>query len=129
MASWQELKGHIASNYKIADDQGSFLKLIFGVNGDRSQVVFVHHISNNSGEQWAAVESPIGPVAKVSLPDALEAISETVCGGLSRIGDLLTVRDSFPLANLDINEFEAPLHHVIGIADGLEAQFAGGDEY
>ena len=33
------------------------------------------------------------------------------------------------LRNLDMDEFERPLHFLAGIADDLEEQYAGGDDY
>ena len=53
----------------------------------------------------------------------------TVCGGIAAMGDLVTVRHSVPLLNLDINEFERPLGLVTGTADRLEQQFQGGDQF
>lgn len=129
MASWAELRGHVTDNYKIADDQGAFMKLIFGLPGGRSQTVFVRHLETQDGEHWTTVESPIGNINQVHLPAVLESVSETVCGGLSSVGDLLTLRDAFPLANLDVNEFEDPLRLITTTADRLEAQHFAGDAY
>ena len=52
-----------------------------------------------------------------------------VCGGVAVINDVVIFRHSVPLANLDVNEFERPLHLVTMAADYLETQVTGLDQF
>jgi hypothetical protein len=131
MASWTDLKAYIHNNYKIADEREDMIKLIFDVGGMRSQVVIVWHVQlSGNGEHWVQIESPFGELGNIDLPAALNAVGNTVCGGMALAGGtLVTFRHSVPLDDLSINEFEAPLALVTGTADRLEQQLTGGDKF
>ena len=131
MATWSDLKAYIHSNYKIADEREDMIKLIFDVGGMRSQVVIVWHVQlSGNGEHWIQIESPFGELGQVDLSAALQAVGNTVCGGMALAGGtLVTFRHSVPLEDLSINEFEAPLALVTGTADRLEQSLTGGDKF
>jgi hypothetical protein len=118
------------ANYKISDEQDGSMKLIFDVGNLRSQVVILWRMSLLDGEEeWVQIESPFGRLDSVDLRGAVEALRDTVCGGIGAWGELATVRHAMPLLNLDINELERPLLLVTGTADRLEREFQGGDNF
>lgn len=128
MASWGALNVYIHSNYKVADENPSLIKLIFEMPNGRSQMVLVGRSTLLDGlEEWAVIESPFGRIDDVDVKAAIREVSDNVCGGIASSGDFVTFRHSVPLANLDPNEFERPLQLVTGTADRLESQFSGGD--
>jgi hypothetical protein len=130
MATWSMLKEYVHSHYKIADEKPDSLKLIFDLGDLRSQVVILWRMSLLDGsEEWVQIESPFGRLDSIDLRGAIDAMGDTVCGGIASFGELATVRHSVPLLNLDINEFERPLILVTGTADRLEQRFQGGDEF
>jgi hypothetical protein len=130
MASWIELKDYVRANYKIADEQPNMVKMIFQTGGLRSQLVLlVRQALMDGAEEWVRIESPFGEADKVDLRRALQQVGETVCGGAGMVGDVLTIRHAVPLINLDINEFERPLHLVTSTADRLERELVGGDAF
>jgi hypothetical protein len=130
MATWGDVVSYVHSNYKVADEKPNVIKLIFEVGGLRTQVVMLWHLTLAHGqEEWVQIESPIGEVSKVDLNRALDGLVDTVCGGLGKLGNLVTFRHAIPLQNLNINEFEAPLALVTTTADQLERQLVGGDEF
>lgn len=130
MASWSELVSYVRSNYKVADEAPNGIKMIFNTGGLRSQVVFLwRQVLMNGSEEWVQIESPFGGVGSMDLRRALEAVGGKVCGGAAVDGDLVLLRHSVPLANLDINEFERPLALVTTTADELEKTLVGGDAY
>lgn len=130
MASWTELKSFIDSKYKIAEDSGNMLKLIFGLDDGRSQIVIVAKISNdNTGEEWVGISSPIGPVASVDVAEAARRAFDVLCGGVVVISDMVYLHHAAPLVNLDSNEFVRPLSVLVGQADEIEKALLGGDNY
>lgn len=130
MASWSELRSFIEANYKIADDSGDMVKLIFDVDGGRSQIVLVARIANdNTGEEWVGISSPIGPVDKVDLTQAARRAFEVLCGGIVIVSDMVYLHHSAPLVNIDNNEFLRPLSVLVGQADVIERELLGADEY
>lgn len=129
MASWNELRSHIAANYKINEDKGDLLSMLFAEDG-RTQVTLVGLAGNtNTGEQWVQISSPIGPVGRVDLLAAARSAFDWLCGGIVVVGDLVYLHHSAPLANLDINEFARPLTVVTSGADALEKQLLGTDDF
>lgn len=129
MSQWQALRDYIFSNYKVQKDRGEFVQLVFEIDEGRTQLVQVQYMTLQNGEEWARVESPIGLMSQLDLTALLQSTSGLVCGGLGCQEDLVTFRDAFPLANLDVNEFVAPLKLVVGTADNLERAFLGADRF
>lgn len=131
MTTWNDLKDYIRRNYTIADEQDNRIKLIFNVGGMRSQVVLVYRQALLDGqEEWFSVESPVGPLDQVDLRAALRHVGGFVCGALATLGDdLLVLRHSAPISDLNIAEFERPLGLVVNSADQLEQKFVGGDDF
>jgi hypothetical protein len=127
--TWRDLVAYVHNNYKIADENPDMIKLVFETGGMRSQVVIVWHMTLANGEEWIQIESPFGELGKLDLGAALQRISNTVCGGMALVGNLVTFRHSLPLDNVQINEFESPLRLVTTTADSLEQMFTGGDRF
>ncbi len=135
MATWQELRRYIESNYKISDDNGNTLILRFAFDGvSRSQGVFVQYYTLTEGrEAWAVLESPIGKLEDLSLSQAVREVGGKVCGGIAMMesedATWVTLRHAIPLENLDVNEFERPLQLVVVSADQLENRLTGQDSF
>lgn len=130
MASWSELTGYVRANYKIADEKPNSIRMIFNTGGLRSQSVFLWRQQlMNGSEEWVQIESPVGPADSLDPREVLEEVGRMVCGGAAIEGDLVLVRHTVPLVNLDINEFERPLALVTSSADQLEQKLLGGDTF
>lgn len=132
MASWSELRAYIANNYKVAEDIGRGVRMIFTFEDGRSQTVFVTRYELMDGaEEWAVLESPVGQLGVVNLERVVSEAGQMVCGGVgifSEVADpVVTLRHAIPLANLDVNEFERPLTLVTVSADQLEQRLTGLD--
>lgn len=129
MATWHSVREYISDNYKVADDKGTLMRLDFALADGRTHGVFLSSIGNDTVGEWCAVEAPVGRIADIDLPAALEEIEGRLCGGLSRVDEWLVVRDTFPIADLSIEELELPLHVVMGVADDLEQTLLGVDAF
>lgn len=130
MTSWSGLKDYIKSNYKVAEEQDGFLRLVFEVEDMRSQIVMIMRMTLMDGsEEWAQFASPVGPANSIDLEAALRDAGDWVCGGLAIIADKLFVVDSAPLADMNTAELIRPLMLVTATADRLERKYVGGDAY
>jgi hypothetical protein len=130
LPTWSQLTDYVRTHYKIAEETPDSLKLIFDLGNLRSQTVFLWRMRLlDDTEEWIQIESPFGRLGSVDLYGAIEALRNTVCGGIGAIGELVTVRHAAPLLNLDINELERPLILVTSTADRLERHFQGGDSF
>lgn len=129
MARWENLKAYIASNYKVASDEGNLVKLNWNVEDGRSQLVIVALAGELAGEQWAEVSTGVANVNQVDPQDLLKRNSGMIVGALAIVEDIVIWKHSFPLGNLDPNEFETPLHLAVNFGDKLERELTGGDNF
>ena len=130
MATWADVLTYVRSTYKIADEKPDAIKLVFEVGGLRTQVVMLWHLTLAGGPRSGCRSSHRSATsATVDLRRALDAVGDTVCGGLGKLGDLVTFRHAVPLANININELEVPLALVTSTADDLERSLVGGDQF
>jgi hypothetical protein len=130
MANWQALRNYIQSRYTVADDRGNIMRLLFELDGGRSQTVFVSKCGEIEGGEWADVWTPVAKESQVSLRDLMLRNSQTVVGGLGLLDDGTVIfRHSFPLADLDASEFEAPLSVAVLFGDRLEHELTGRDVF
>jgi hypothetical protein len=131
MATWADLSSYVRKTYRVSDEGAGMIKLVFETDTLRSQAVILWHRTLADGEEeWVQIESPFGELGIINLGQALQAIGNTVCGGMALVGNLVTFRHAVPLLNLNINEFERPLTLVTTTADQLEkALNQGKDQY
>lgn len=125
MADWDGLRSYIKSNYKVADDQLTAMRLLFDVGGGRSQNVIINKLGDSG---WVEVSTAVCNENQLKPRDALRRNSEMIVGGLALLEDGTVVfRHSFPLADLDPSEFEEPLHVAVQFGDKLERELSGAD--
>ena len=127
MATWNDLRHHIHSNYVVNHETPGMISLVFtNVNQGRSQIVIVSHTEMDmSREQWIHISSPVAERSAVQdLWSLLDEIATFVVGGLSVDGRYLTVRHAVPLADMSVEEFVSPLEAVVGSADRLESMLS-----
>ncbi|MBP6994575.1 MAG: hypothetical protein KBB39_00350 [Phycicoccus sp.] len=137
MATWDSVVTYMRSNYRIQEeirDRAGVLtglRLTFGLDDLRSQVVFLFHNQLRGGEEsWVNISSPFGMAAGLDLTAVLDEVGNYVCGGLGKVGDLIVLQHAAPLLNLDINELERPMSLIVNSADDLERRFgSAGDNF
>lgn len=130
MATWGDLHAHIDEHYEIDDEGPGWVKMVFDVGEGRSQIVLVSAIEvGDTGEEWVAIESPVGAMSEVPLERMLGIIEGKVCGGATAMdgGEVVGYRHALPLADLQTPEFENPLAMVTMTADQLERELLGHD--
>ena len=130
MATWNDVVSVIRATYKVAVDEKDHLGLIFNLDDTRSQTVHLwRQALADDTEEWVQIESPFGRIGDSDAVPALREVGNMVCGGVATLGDLLVLRHSVPLDNVDLNEIERPLRLVVTSADRLERRYTGGDAF
>lgn len=128
MASWAGLRSYIQSNYTIADEGPGFIALEFRIDGGRTQRVTVN-LEAMGDRDWIAIQSAFGEVGQVDVAAALDLVGGRIFGAIGKIGDFYVVKHSAPLADLNDEEFEYPLHLTMSIADEIENKLGIGDRF
>lgn len=130
MATWNDVVSYLNANFKCKQESDSMVSLLFGMPGNRSQIVWVERAGNDQVGEWASISSAVGSAKDTKkLANLCREAKRIVLGGIVIDGDFIMIRDSFPLINLDINELEVPLRVIVGAADVLESKITGGDDY
>lgn len=129
MATWDELSGYVRSAYKVYEDRGDTLSLVFETPGGRSQLVVVQHSISIEGTEFATIASSFAQIGKLDYATVLREVALYTVGGVVAVGDQLLVRHAVPLAFLELPEFEGPLYLVLRAADALEKQFTRSDAF
>ena len=129
MAAWADLVRFVDRTYKYELLSDELLKLVFNVANLRSQVVFIEHAFNDSQSEWCKVSSPIGKLDPSQIVYAAQRLGDMLLGGLTMEDDMVYVTTAIPLLNIDANEITDSIDGVVNIADKLESDILGTDEY
>lgn len=130
MATWTDVRNYLHGNYRVDTDNGDLVKMLFHFTDGRSQFIYVRYAeSSGTGSGFAQIESPIGELRQVDLRVLLRHVETIVCGGLSLVGGMVTLRHAVPLDDMSVEEFEFPLHAIAGSADDLERRVSFTDAH
>ena len=125
MATWNDVKAYIKQNYQT-EDFADGLKLVFGIDNQRSQLAFIQPIDSN----WITIESPISPIEKVDANKVLKSgILGTAPGGLTVTGPLVMYRCNLYTDSIQGPELVQALELVTLAADNIEKYLGLGDDW
>lgn len=129
MATWKQVRDYIQSNYNSAEysEKGDFLSLVFEIDEERSQMVFVDRSKSEGGSNWIDISSAVGEVSKNDIFDLLEDLDDYVCGGAVKIDNEIWIRNRILLESIDCPTIDNVMGIIAGIADDLEDKYVGGD--
>ncbi len=128
MATWDEVKEYARAQYELSKDEDDFFTLIFEYE-NRSQTILVQRFTAYD-QAFVEFRTGVCEAADIDPTDALKRNAELPIGGLVLRDGLYLLVFKFPLANLDIEEFELSLHALAMTGDGLEeAHSSRGDVF
>ncbi len=125
MATKADVIKYIRQNYQSRDVEPEGLALIFGLPAGRDHQVIVNW--NNAEGTFTNF---FGFVCEWS-PDAAVRVLEQNGSimGVAKVGNWVAIHQSQLTETIDEEEIDAALHGVANIADELEQQITGGDEF
>jgi hypothetical protein len=128
MPTWGEIQEYARSKYKLSRDDDDRFALIFAYQDGRSQQIFVRRFEAFD-QECLEFRTPVCKEDEMKPMVALKKNAKFFMGALCvEAGHYFMIHNA-TLRNLDMDEFERPLHFLAGIADDLEEQYAGGDDY
>ena len=127
MATWQQVKSYIYSNYTVSNDDGVTLTLLFETEAGRSQMIMVGYV--DAGNFSSVVfSSPVAEWSQVSADRVLRA-TEGVGVGVRSIGNYIVAHHAQLAASIDEAEIDLPLVLIVNQADQLEKSLGLGDQF
>lgn len=119
MTSWDDVRHYLADTYDVLHADPCHLVVLFAFNDGRTQEVLLDH-KRIAGDDWVAIETPVGLHAQVDLDAALDVVGDAVCGGLALNGEHVVLRHAVPLTEAAARSFDLPLAMVMLTAAELE---------
>ncbi len=128
MPTWPEIQQHARHTYSLQQDEEDFFSLVFRYDDDRTQKIWVRHFSAMDAE-WLEFRSVVCRGTELRPEVALRKNADFVIGALAldKDDDYVLVHNA-PLATMDLDEFERPLHAIAYSADRLERRFAADND-
>lgn len=129
MPSWTEIQEYARSQYMMTRDEEDWFSITFGYEDGRSQLIRCRRFTAYD-EEWIEFVSVICKFEELSPKVALKKNFKLPIGAiaLDDDNDYVLIHNA-PLASMDLEEFVRPLHAVARIADTIEEEHSGGDEW
>lgn len=127
MPTWAEIQDYARSKYKLSRDDDNSFALVWGYEDGRSQQIFVHRFEAFD-QEFIEFRTPVCKEDEMKATVALRKNAKFVVGALALEDEMIFLLHNAPLATMDIDEFEMPLHVLAGTADKLEAEYAESDD-
>lgn len=125
MATWESVENYIHSNYKVADQNGTFMELIFNMGDGRSQLTSVTNLGS-----FVFFQSPFATLDDASIERVFDTMEANgIALGIRGVGRRLFVIHSQLIETADAEEIDAGLFVVSDAADRLEDALGLGDRY
>lgn len=131
MATYMEFEKFVKSEFGAGagkDAPKGFMSVLVPL-GNRSQVVIFARGGTDTVGEAVHLLSFVGEVKGSKLVEALTHAADLVIGGLVICADMLAIKHTILLANVDENEISVPLIAIAVTADTFEKKYVGGDEH
>jgi hypothetical protein len=130
VTTWTDVINYVRTRYEVLEETDTWLRFRLDTDGDRTQQVSVHHITDPAGPQLIEISSPVGWADKIDLRRLLELAGTTRVGGAAVVDGVALLKHTVPLADLSIaEEFAHPLELVVSDADTFERELTSGDAF
>jgi hypothetical protein len=129
MASWDEVRNFIKSNYQVQKDDGDSLILVRDVGRGRTQMMMITMIDLGI-EAGDAMITMLSPVAKSNAVSADQVLEMSVGSpfGVRKTTDFYWLTHSQLAATVDPAEIDIPLRYMGVYADMIEGKLSLSDD-
>ena len=128
MATWEDVKSHLRSKFRISSEEHNMISLDFEVAGSRVQRILISSFEA-MGKGWLLYRSRVCERARLEPEDALRRNSSFAVGFLALAEGFYELVYTAQMNTLDIDELEIPLFALTETADQLERELTGTDQW
>jgi hypothetical protein len=126
MATWNDVRSYVISNYEVEDDRGDGLTVMLNFSDGTSQKVEVVDRGEIHGERWVGLMSGLALESQVNLRDVLLTSGDIKVGGLGLLPNgLVFLQHAVPLSNLDENGLGIQIEMLGELGEYLKGQLTG----
>jgi hypothetical protein len=130
VTTWTDVINYVRARYEVLEETDGWLRFRLDTDGDRSQQVAVHHVSEGDGAAWLEISSPVGWADDIDLRRLLELAGTSAVGGAAVVSGVALLKHTVPLADLSVREeFERPLELHVASADAFEHELTRSDRF
>jgi|JI8StandDraft_1071087.scaffolds.fasta_scaffold310279_2 hypothetical protein len=130
MPTWAEVQQYARNKYRLAKDEPERFAILFGMEGGRTQQIWVRTFNAHGGQPFIEYRSYFCKEGELQPIVALRKNAEMATGFIALLGDHYAVMWNVALNQMDAEEFELPLQAIAWQAEQLEKLYsAGNDEF
>jgi hypothetical protein len=137
MATWDEVRAYVLSNYEVDSDRGDGVTVLFSFSDGTSQKVVVADRGEMWDEHWIGIFTVVAQESQVNLRDVLVMSGDLKFGGLGLLPfvpggtqlSLVILQHAVPLSKLDENDLALPMQLIAELGDHIERQLTGRDVF
>jgi hypothetical protein len=127
MPTWGEIYEFTRSKYKLSVEEPERFALIWAYDDGRSQQIFCRRFEAFN-QEMIEFRTPVCKENEMPHTVALRKNSELAIGALVLENGHIFLMHNALLRNLDMEEFELPLHVLARTADNLEKDYSSGND-
>jgi hypothetical protein len=129
LPTWGEIQEFARSKYTLSADEDSRFEIVWVYKSDRRQQIWVSRFQSMDRD-WIEFRTFVCPVGDLKPEVALAKNPGYTIGslGVDEYGNYVMTHGAL-LATLDPEEFELPLQMLASVADDLEKEHAGADQF
>jgi len=123
MPTWAEIQAYVRGKYTLAKDEEGRFAIVFRERDDRSQMIWVRSFKAFD-QEFLEFKSYICKEDELAPKVALRKNAELAVGSIALIEQHYALLHNVPMKNMDVEEFELPLHAIAIQADQLEKTYS-----
>ena len=126
--NWTEIQKYMRSKYTLERDNPQMMSMIWAYEDGRSQKVIMRKYSAFDRDM-IELKSPFARLGTIDAQELLRKNAEFPLATTALSGDVYLVVYNLFVENLREEDLELAVSRVAAVADALEDQYGGGDEF
>jgi hypothetical protein len=125
---WSEILDHAKAHHAIRNETERGFRLTWSHPNGRTQLIQVRRVRAFDAD-WLELKSPVCHAHEMDPTEALKKNNDLAVGALAIEGTYMVVVHNVQLDGLTVPSFDASLALIAALADSLELEFTGGDDF
>jgi hypothetical protein len=129
MPTWSEIQEHMRAKYKLEDDTGWEMSMVWTYDDGRSQKIRIRRYTAFDDREMIELKSAFARKVDLDPVAMLRKNSELPLATVALDDELYIVVYNVLLRHLDLGDFDLLVSRVAAVADTLEEKYVRRDEF